>query len=120
MLTMDNNLRYSIIYASIRPEISEQISVGLIIMDGEGLDFRYSKQKLKALEGLFPEKEYKFISSVVSNMKKNGTIHTEADVNYLTRYSNNMITFSPVKSIEMPPTIRNKDWLFRNYVYSGK
>ena len=33
-------MRYSIIYAVIRPEISERISVGLIIVDGE-VDVRY-------------------------------------------------------------------------------
>ena len=65
------NLRYSIIYAVIRPEISEQISVGLIIVDGEQVDIRYSRQKLNALQGLFPEKEYKFVSRVVSQMKRN-------------------------------------------------
>ncbi|MCR5393814.1 MAG: hypothetical protein K6E86_00225 [Bacteroidales bacterium] len=115
-----DNLRYSIIYAAIRPEISEQISVGLIILNGDELDIRYSSHKLKALQSLFPEKEYRFITNVISNMKKNGTVNTEADVNYLTRYSNNLITFSPLKSIDVPPTTQNKDWLFRNYVYNGK
>lgn len=38
-----NNLRYSIIYAVIRPEITEQLSVGLIIVDGERTDVRVSK-----------------------------------------------------------------------------
>ena len=65
------NLRYSIIYAVIRPEISEQVSVGLIIVDGEQVDVRYSRQKLNALQGLFPEKEYRFVSRVVSQMKRN-------------------------------------------------
>ena len=35
-------MRYSIIYAVIRPEISERISVGLIIVDGDKVDVRYS------------------------------------------------------------------------------
>ena len=49
-------MRYSIIYAVIRPEISERISVGLIIVDGDKVDVRYSQQKLDALRGLFPQK----------------------------------------------------------------
>lgn len=48
-----NNLRYSIIYAVIRPEIAECISVGLIFVDGNKIDVRYSQQKLDALSGLF-------------------------------------------------------------------
>ena len=113
------NLRYSIIYAVIRPEISEQISVGLIIVDGEQVDVRYSRQKLNALQGLFPEKEYKFVSRVVSQMKRNGRVNTVEDINYLTRYSNNLISFSPLQSIDVAPTDQSKDWLFRNYVYNS-
>lgn len=113
------NLRYSIIYAVIRPEISEQVSVGLIIVDGEQIDVRYSRQKLNALQGLFPEKEYRFVSRVVSQMKRNKRVNTVEDVNYLTRYSNNLLAFSPLQSIDVAPTVRSKDWLFRNYVYDG-
>jgi hypothetical protein len=112
-------MRYSIIYAVIRPEISEQVSVGLIIVDGEQVDVRYSRQKLNALQGLFPEKEYKFVSRVVSQMWRNGKVNTVEDVNYLTRYSNNLITFSPLQSIDVAPTEQSKDWLFRNYVYDS-
>lgn len=112
-----NKLRYSIIYAVIRPEISEQISVGLIIVDGEQVDLRYSRQKLNALQGLFPEEEFRFLSRVVSQMKRNGKVSTVEDINYLTRYSNNLLAFSPLQDIDMEPTEQSKDWLFRNYVY---
>ncbi len=104
------NLRYSIIYAVIRPEISEQVSVGLIIVDGEQVDVRYSRQKLNALH---------FVSRVVSQMKRNKRVNTVEDVNYLTRYSNNLLAFSPLQSIDVAPTEQSKDWLFRNYVYNG-
>lgn len=114
-----SNLRYSIIYAVIRPEISEQVSVGLIIVDGEQIDVRYSSQKLDALQGLFPEKEYLFVSRVVSQLGNNKRVNSVDDVNYLTRYSNNMITFSPLQSIDVAPTEESKDWLFRNYVYDS-
>ena len=97
-------LRYSIIYAVIRPEISEQLSVGLIIVDGEQVDVRYSRNKLNALQGLFPEKEYKFVSRVISQMKRNKRVNTVEDINYLSRYSNNLITFSPLQSIDIVQT----------------
>jgi len=114
-----DKLRYSIIYAVIRPEISEQVSVGLIIVDGEQVDVRYSRQKLNALQGLFPEKEYKFVSRVISQMKRNKRVNTVEDINYLTRYSNNLISFSPLQNIDVLPTEKSKDWLFRNYVYDS-
>lgn len=111
-----NNLKYSIIYAVIRPEITERISVGLIFVDGDKVDIRYSQQKLDALRGLFPQKEYEFVSQVVSSMPTSGKINSVKDINYLTRYSNNLITVSPLQSIDIEPTEQSKVRLFQNYI----
>lgn len=111
--------KYSIIYAVIRPEISERLSVGLIIVDGDNVDVLYSREKLKALKLLFSEKECKFISRVVSSMKKDQTVNSTEAINYLTRYSNNLIAVSPLQQIDVAPTKLNKDRLYKNYVYSG-
>ena len=73
-------MRYSIIYAVIRPEISERISVGLIIVDGDKVDVRYSQQKLDALRGLFPQKEYEFVSQVVTSMPTDGSVNSVAAI----------------------------------------
>ena len=67
---MSNSLKYSIIYAVIRPEISERVSVGLIIVDGDSIDIRYSRQKLNAIQPFFSEKEYKLLSRVVVSMNE--------------------------------------------------
>lgn len=114
-----NNLKYSIIYAVIRSEISEQLSVGLIIVDGQQLEVRYSQKKLNALKPLFSDKEYRFVSRVITSLKRNQSINSVDAVNYLTRYSNNLIAVSPLKTIDVTSTEQNKDWLFRNYVYDG-
>ena len=114
-----NKLRYSIIYAVIRPEISEQISVGLIFVDGDKVEMRYSSEKLKALQGLFPEKSYTFISQVVRSMKLRQSQYTVDKIGYLTRYSNNLISLSPLQSIDVIPSKLNKVKPYRNYVYAG-
>ena len=114
-----NKLKYSIIYAVIRPEITEQISVGLIFVDGNKIDMRYSSEKLKALQGLFPEESYNFISQVIRSMGRRHSEYTVEIIDYLTRYSNNMISFSPLQSIDIIPTEQNKVKLYRNYVYAG-
>lgn len=114
-----NNLKYSIIYAVIRSEISEQLSVGLIIVDGDTLEVRYSQKKLNALKTLFSDKEYRFVSRVITSLKKNQSINSVDAVNYLTRYSNNLIAVSPLQSIDVSSTEQNKEWLFRNYVYDS-
>lgn len=103
-------MKYSIIYAVIRPEISERLSVGLIIVDGDKVDVRYSRQKLNALQSILSEKEYKFVSRVVTSMKKRQTVKTAEAINYLTRYSNNLLAVSP----DIASTKQNKDKLYRN------
>ena len=107
---------FSIIYAVIRPESAERISVGLIFVEGDQVDIRYSQQKLDALRGLFPQKEYEFVSQVVCSMPTSGKINNVNDINYLSRYSNNLITVSPLQSIDIEPTKQSKKRLFENYV----
>lgn len=114
-----DNLRYSIIYAVIRPEISERLSVGLIVVVGDKVDVRYSRQKLNALQSLFPEKEYKFVTRVVNSMKRNQTVNSPDAINYLSRYSNNLITVSPLQTIDVKPTRQSIEKLYKYYVYDG-
>lgn len=114
-----NSLRYSIIYAVIRPEISEQLSVGLIIVDNQGIEVRYSQKKLSLLQSVFSEKESKFISRVINSLQRNKSLNSVDAVNYLTRYSNNLIAVSPLQTIEIEASEQSKNWLFRNYVYDS-
>ncbi|MCH5233467.1 MAG: hypothetical protein J1E78_07485 [Muribaculaceae bacterium] len=112
-------MKFSIIYASLRPEISEQISLGLIFLDEKGVDIRYSRNKLSAIKPLFPKKQYKVISSIITNLKRNKKINSESEINYLSRYSNNMISLSPLKTLDLNATRNNKETLFKTYVYNN-
>jgi len=112
-------MKYSIIYAVIRPEISERVSLGMIFVDGDKVDVRYSQQKLEAVRGLFSPKEYEFLSEVVRSLPTDGSISTVEGINYLTRYSNNLIAVSPLQSIDIDATEQSKDSMFRNYIYEA-
>ncbi|MBO7140205.1 MAG: hypothetical protein J6W19_06525 [Prevotella sp.] len=114
-----NKLRYSIIFGVLRPEISERISLGLIIIDGKEVNIRYSVKKLHALRGLFSKAEYEFVEKVLRTMSREKTIRTVEDISYLSRYSNNLLSLSQLQVIDLAPTKASKDWLFRNYVYAG-
>lgn len=110
-------MKYSIIYAVIRPEISERVSLGLIFVDGDKVDVRYSQQKLEAVRGLFSPKQYEFLSRVISSMPTDGSINSVEAINYLTRYSNNLIAVSPLQSIDIAATEQCKASLFSNYIH---
>ena len=112
-------MKYSIIYAVIRPEISERVSLGLIFVDGDEVDVRYSQQKLDAVRGLFPPKEYEFLSQVITSMPTDGSVNSVEAINYLTRYSNNLIAVSPLQSIDVASSEQSKASLFRTYIYEA-
>lgn len=112
-------MKYSIIYAVIRPEISERVSLGLIFVDGDKVDVRYSQQKLDAVRGLFPPKEYEFLSQVITSMPTDGSVNSVEAINYLTRYSNNLIAVSPLQSIDVVSSEQSKASLFKNYIYEA-
>ena len=112
-------MKYSIIYAVIRPEISERVSLGLIFVDGDKVDVRYSQQKLDAVRGLFPPKEYEFLSQVITSMPTDGSVNSVEAINYLTRYSNNLIAVSPLQSIDVASSEQSKASLIKNYIYEA-
>ena len=43
---MENNLQYSIIYADIRPEIKERLSLGVLTIEQNKVKVYYSQKKL--------------------------------------------------------------------------
>lgn len=109
-------MKYSIVYIETHPEIQERLSVGLMVADGDLVEVKTSLKKIKAAEVLLSKKEFVFVSRTLAEMRKN--IQTEQEVNYLSKYSNNLITISPLQSIDMDNTPENRDWLYRNYIYN--
>lgn len=114
---MEDNLQYSIIYADIRPEIKERLSLGVLWIDQDKVKMLYSQKKLGLLKQLYKPKEYKAISSIVRRDLRQ--IESVETLKYLTRYSNNLISFSPIQSIDKAQTDINGEWLYRNYVYTA-
>ena len=115
---MENNLQYSIIYADIRPEIKERLSLGVLTIEQDKVRVMYSQKKLGIVKQLYTPKEYKAISSIVRHgLREMTSVET---LKYLTRYSNNLISFSPIQSIDKAQTNIDSEWLYKNYVYNIK
>lgn len=114
---MENNLQYSIIYADIRPEIQERLSLGVLTIEQNKVKVYYSQKKLGIVKLLYTPKEYKVLSSIVrKELRELASVET---LKYLTRYSNNLISFSPIQSIDKSQANINGEWLYRNYVYNA-
>lgn len=109
-----NNIKYSIVYAVIRPEINEQLSVGVIVMDGKETIFRYSENKLNALKSIYSQKEYEFFEGMIKNMANDKSITTTQGIAYLNRYSNNLMAVSKLEDIDLPMTEKSSEWILLN------
>lgn len=120
MLSIYIEMEFSIIYAVIRPEITERVSIGIIIVDGEDITVRYSTKKINAVKALYSENNYKFIRKFMRSLSEDGNIGSTGEINYLARYSNNLIAFSELQTINLEPTKSNKEWLYRYYIYGRK
>lgn len=109
--------QYSIVYGLLNIETIERLSVGIIYVADGKISFRYSQKKLSALKPLLNPACYKALCGIVTSMDKNNSLESPERINYLSRYSNNLIQFSPLTTIDLEPTPKNFRWLFESYVY---
>lgn len=113
-----NTLEYSIIYASIRPEIKERLSIGIIFCEEGIVEVRYSTAKLNAVRQLVSDVDYNYLRRTLSSMSTKKNLNSVAGVDYLSRYSNNVLTVSQMRKVKMDSSSLSKSKLYRMYVYN--
>ena len=113
---------YSILSINIQPEINERLSVGLLMIMGEEIFFRYSVLKfsiiqkltsrdinkatlnyLKLVENAIYSKEAFNLNQAHDFRKENkyDRLFSEQYIEYLSRYSNNLVSFSKPNFIDL-------------------
>lgn len=112
-------LEYSIVYAMIRPEISERVSVGIIFCQEGEMEFKYSNAKLEAVKMLVSEAEYSYLRRALTSMSTNKALDSASSIEYLNRYSNNILTVSGLRKVKADSPRISKDRLYKMYVYKG-
>ncbi len=112
-----DTLEYSIVYAVIRPEIRERISVGIIFCQEGDIEVRYSNVKLDAVKNLLPESDYKYVRRTLWSMSTKGRLESVANIDYLNRYSNNILTVSEIKKVRMDSSKLTRNKLYKMYVH---
>lgn len=132
--------QYSVIFASINAIISEQLSVGLILINGEQNWFAYSSAKLSLMKHFFTDESYQLVKTSLRNMEraieKTAVIQpvedkvlfepttpyvsvlSEGYLSYLNRYSNTTITFSPPVEIDVPASNELFEHLYTEMVFT--
>ncbi len=117
---------YSILYLNIKPEINERLSLGMLMVFGEKGFYRYSRQKLSVAQKLISKDRYKasaeYLKLVEKAVEGNDAIlntnnfpnlnaesryqrlFSEQYIAYLSRYNNNLISFSKPKLLDVACT----------------
>jgi hypothetical protein len=116
------NTFYSIIYATIRPDISEKLSLGLLFVSNDKVYFKYSSNKFNLLKHLLPSGPLKAVKDGLKNINakfnKSQAITNDTTIinfgkkvnhkefslsylEYLSNYNNNLITFSKPALIDV-------------------
>jgi hypothetical protein len=130
--------QYSILSVLIRPEIQEKISIGLLLFDESEVIFNYSDNKLNVSKDLLSDTSYKILKDVIKalddkfnetfnlySIKKGIKIFNNKNfensfsaeyIEYLSKYSNNLIGFSSPKPINLNVNPEIYDSLFNKFV----
>jgi len=130
--------QYSILSVLIRPEIQEKISIGLLLFDTNDVYFSFSKNKLQVSRELLSNSSYKILKEILESIerkvetdnlklsdKKKFKIYknritdntfSTSYISYLSKYSNNVISFTNPKEIYLEINSQNFSSLFRKYV----
>jgi len=125
--------QYSILSVLIRPEIQEKITIGFLLMDENNVFFNFSKNKLAAAKSLLSSNAYKSLKDALYNInatsenqhlkeqpntiisRKSNTF-SKSYIEYLSRYNNNILSFSSPKEIELDATIDIFSKLYRKFI----
>ena len=103
---------YSIVYSPVSSVSQERINLGLLMISnqGEGV-FRYSHEKLNSVKPLFSSDGFKLLKSTLNALEnqfqqEHGSLLPRTEIkseliNYLSYYTNNLISFTSPKAIEV-------------------
>lgn len=125
---------FSILSVSIRPEIQEQVAIGLILVGSDSVYFRFSKNKLDVVKELLSIQAIKYLKDSLrqisfatdhENEKFKGLFSDSENINkpfsfgyleYLSRYSNNLLLFSSPKTIDLQSDDALFESMFKKYI----
>ncbi len=129
---------YSIVYANIRPSVDERVSIALLLRDEQRIIFHHAPEKLDALRSLMPSEAFSMLKVLIKNLDEyianpepvnqhfNYKVGMEpferrfldrGYVTYLATYSNNLLTFSEPKAIDLSVTDEAFMALFKKYIH---
>ncbi len=122
---------YSILYCTIRPNVDERVSIGLFIGNEVSCKFQFSAEKLSVIRGLFTDSAFSMLKISLKSLQKlsaecendfqdtyRGTSALkEQYFSYLSKYANNLISYSPPEAIDIDLNQQVFEKLFEKFIY---
>lgn len=131
-------VRYSILSALIRPEIQEKVSIGLLFFDNTEVYFGFSKIKVQVCKELLSPSSYRAFKDLLENIENKiesdnldisnkstlklyksritDNVFSPSYISYLSKYSNNIVSFSDPKEIYLELKVENFSILYKKYI----
>jgi len=121
---------YSILYANSNVSTGERFGIGLFMRIEDKVYFQYSVKKLSSLKGLYNDAAYALLKSYLSSLQQEiakdtnsmlpsniNNLLSQDYISYLSKYANNLITFSPPTpfNIKDPSNIFKR--LYNKYIF---
>lgn len=125
---------YSILSISLNATLNEKVGIGLFVSNGVDHFFNYSAEKLLILKNILDSEQYSFIKSYLKSLEKSTLLKTqeffgkkevqnnwtsESYLHYLSKYSTNMVQFSPPKRIDIAFNENNYQKLFEKFIFKN-
>ena len=111
---------YSIIFASIRPEIEEKISIGLLFWNETKKYFEYSNKKLSLSGNLFSDNSYILLKDSLTNIEHTIDLKDKSldkdYIDYLSKYNQNVLKWTSPKIIDLDVNKDNFKKLFSKLI----
>lgn len=119
---------YSIVYSPVSAVSQERINLGLLMIGNQGESmFRYSHEKLNSVKPLFSPDGFKLLKSTLNALEnqfhqESGSLlpRTEINsglINYFSYYTNNLISFTAPKAIEVELNKATFSKLFEKWIF---
>ncbi|TAD96747.1 MAG: hypothetical protein EAZ97_13535 [Bacteroidetes bacterium] len=124
---------FSIIYLTFNANLNEKISIGLFMSNGQDTFFKVSNRKLNIVKELMPNSKFNVLKSYFKSLNQhilNANAEpkieqtysqnwiNESYFSYLSRYSNNLVSFSEPTKIEIELNENSFKSIFNKYVFS--
>jgi len=122
---------YSILYCTVRPNVDERVSIGLFLGNNNGCLFQYSAEKLAVIKDLYSDEAFQNVKITLKSLSKisaenvnaqlstypGGSTLKENYFSYLSRYSNNLITYSAPTTLDAEPSQEVFNKLFEKFIF---